>query len=187
MGHLAYRHHLKIPNGIKFYTSEKHTSRYRDRQQPPLRNIVSIEYIGEEDCQCIMVDHPDHTYISDDFIPTHNTTLSRLIAKSLNGSTDNLIEIDAASHSGVDDMRELVQQASQYPVGTKYKIFLIDEVHSLSSAAWQSLLKCLEEQLAMTVFIMATTNPEKIPETILSRVQSFKLVLNLSANIAPFF
>lgn len=106
---------------------------------------------------------------------TGKTSLSRLIAKSLNGSTDNLIEIDAASHSGVDDMRELVQQASQYPVGTKYKIFLIDEVHSLSSAAWQSLLKCLEEQLAMTVFIMATTNPEKIPETILSRVQSFKL------------
>ena len=58
---------------------------------------------------------------------TGKTSLGRLIAKSLNGSLDNVVEIDAASHSGVDDMRELVQQASQYPIGTKYKIFIIDE------------------------------------------------------------
>lgn len=103
------------------------------------------------------------------------TTLSRLIAKSLNGNTDNIIEVDAASHSGVDDTRELIQQAAQYPIGSKYKVIIMDEAHSLSNTAWQSLLKCLEEQVGSTIWIFATTNPEKIPATIISRVQTFKL------------
>lgn len=103
------------------------------------------------------------------------TTIGRLIAKNLNGSSQNVIEIDAASHSGVDDMRELIQEASQYPVGTEYKCIIVDECHVISSAGWQALLKCLEEQVAKTVFIFCTTNPEKIPATILSRVQTFKL------------
>ena len=183
IGNLSYRHQLKIPNGLLFYTSEKHTSRYKDRQNPPMRNIISIEYVGEEECQCIMVDHPDHTYISDGFIPTHNTTLSRIIAKSLNGNTDNIIEVDAASHSGVDDVRELIQQATQYPIGTKYKLIICDECHAFSSQSWQSLLKCLEEQVGSTIWVFATTNPEKIPATIISRVQSFKLSKISTANI----
>lgn len=103
------------------------------------------------------------------------TTLGRLIAKSLNGNTNNIIEVDAASHSGVDDTREIIQQASQYPIGSKYKIFIVDECHALSSTSWQSLLKGLEEQLGNTVFIFCTTNPEKIPNTIISRVQTFKV------------
>lgn len=111
------------------------------------------------------------------------TTLSRIIAKSLNGNTDNIIEVDAASHSGVDDVRELVQQAAQYPIGTKYKIIVVDECHSLSNTAWQSLLKCLEEQLGNTVWEFCTTNPEKIPATIISRVQTFKLSKISTENI----
>ena len=139
------------------------------------RMIENIHYIGEEDCQCIMIDHEDHTYVSDDYILTHNTTTGRLIATYLNGSTDNLIEIDAASNNGVEAMRNLVQQAETFPIGTKYKIILIDECHVLSPQAFQVLLKTFEEQPARTVFIMATTNPEKIPATILSRVQTFQL------------
>ena len=114
---------------------------------------------------------------------TGKTTLGRLIAKSLNSSTDNIIEVDAASHSGVDDVRELIQQASQYPIGTKYKVIIVDECHSLSNTAWQSLLKGLEEQLGNTVFIFCTTNPEKIPATIISRVQTFKLSKISTENI----
>lgn len=106
---------------------------------------------------------------------TGKTTISRIIATNLNGSAQNIIEIDAASHSGVDAMRELIQEASQYPVGTEYKIIILDEAHAISNAGWQALLKCLEEQVAKTVFIFCTTNPEKIPATILSRVQTFKL------------
>ena len=114
---------------------------------------------------------------------TGKTTLSRLIAKSLNGNTNNVIEVDAASHSGVDDVRELVQQASQYPIGTKYKVIIIDEAHSLSNTAWQALLKCLEEQVGSTVWIFCTTNPEKIPETIISRIQTFRLSKISTENI----
>jgi DNA polymerase-3 subunit gamma/tau len=106
---------------------------------------------------------------------TGKTTLSRLIAKSLNGNTENIIEVDAASHSSVDDVRELIREASQYPIGSKYKIIILDEAHSLSNQAFQALLKSLENQVGNTVWILATTNPEKIPATIISRVQCFKL------------
>ena len=114
---------------------------------------------------------------------TGKTTLSRIIARELNGSTDNLIEVDAASHSGVDDTRELIQEASQYPIGTKYKIIICDECHSFSQQAWQSLLVCLESQVGNTVWIFCTTNPEKIPNTIISRVQTFKLSKISTENI----
>lgn len=114
---------------------------------------------------------------------TGKTTLSRIIAKSLNGNLDNIIEIDAASHSSVDDAREIIQQARQFPIGTKYKIFIIDEVHSVSRSFWDAMLKGLEEQLGNTVFIFATTNPEKIPDTIISRVQPFKLSKISTENI----
>ncbi len=114
---------------------------------------------------------------------TGKTTLSRIIAKSLNGNTENIIEVDAASNSGVDDVRELIQQAAQYPIGSKYKIIICDEAHSFSNQAWQALLKCLEEQVGSTIWIFATTNPEKIPGTILSRVQTFKLSKISTENI----
>lgn len=103
------------------------------------------------------------------------TTFCRAIAKYLNHSTNGIIEIDAASHSGVDSIREIIQQANSYPVGVKWKIFIIDEVHALSQAAWQALLTTLESGPARTIFLMATTNPEKIPETIISRVQVFQI------------
>lgn len=103
------------------------------------------------------------------------TCLGRLIAKTLNGNGSNIIEVDAASHSGVDDVRELIQEASQYPIGSKYKVFLIDECHVISNTGWQAFLKATEEQVGMSVWCFLTTNPEKIPNTILSRVQTFKL------------
>lgn len=124
---IAYTHHLKIPNGLPFYSSIKHCNRYKDSQNAPIRDIVSIEYVGMEECQCIMIDHPDHTYLSDDMIPTHNTTSARAMANLLNKGEGEPIEIDAASHSGVDAMRDIVQQARSYPVGCKYKVFIIDE------------------------------------------------------------
>lgn len=174
-GSIAYNHHLKVPNGLKFYSSKKHSERYRDRQNPPIRNIENIKFIGYEECQCIMVNHPDHTYISDDFIPTHNTSTARVMAHSLNGENVEPIEVDGASNNGVDAIRELIQQASQFPIGCKWKVIVVDECHALTSNSWQALLKTLEENPAKTIWIFCTTNPEKIPNTILSRVQVFQL------------
>lgn len=103
------------------------------------------------------------------------TTTARIIGNILNEGKGEPIEIDAASHSGVDAMRDIVTQARAYPVGSKYKVFIIDECHALSSAAWQAALLTIESQPAMSVFCWCTTNPEKIPATILSRVQTFQL------------
>lgn len=140
-----------------------------------LRIITSIESIGVQPCQCIFVYSDCHTYITDNVTVTHNTTLCRCVGNMLNHNLGGIIEVDAASYSGVDRIREIVQDAQKYPVGTPYKIFIIDEVHALSNAAFQALLKCLEESPAKSVFMFATTNPEKIPATILSRVQVFQL------------
>lgn len=106
---------------------------------------------------------------------TGKTTLARLVGNTLNDNKGDFIEVDAASHNGVDSVREIVNQASQYPVGSNWKIFILDEVHAFSSQAWQVLLKTLEDSPAKSIFFMATTNPEKIPATILSRVQTFRL------------
>ncbi len=106
---------------------------------------------------------------------TGKTTTARIMANVLNEGEGEPIEMDAASHNGVDSVREIVQQARSYPVGSNYKVFILDEVHSFSNQAWQVLLKTLEEGPAKSVFILCTTNPEKIPATILSRVQTFQL------------
>jgi DNA polymerase-3 subunit gamma/tau len=173
--HRGYGHAMKVPSGIQFWSSKKHSERFRSRQHEPMRNILSIEYIGIEECQCILVDSPLHTYISDDFIPTHNTTTARIIGRMLNDGIDSAIELDAASHGGANDIREIVAQAQSYPVGTNYKIFIIDECHMVTAAGWAAFLATIESQPAKSVFIFCTTNPEKIPATIISRVQVFQL------------
>ena len=103
------------------------------------------------------------------------TSLSKIIARELNDNKGEPIELDAASHGSTEEIRQIVSQASQFPIGMKYKIFIIDECHSLSNTAWQVLLLPIESQIAKTIWIFCTTNPEKIPATILSRVQTFKL------------
>lgn len=103
------------------------------------------------------------------------TTTARIIANTLNEGKGEPIELDAASHGSTEEIRQIVSQASTFPVGMKYKVFILDEVHVLSGQAWQVLLKTLEESPAKSVFVLCTTNPEKIPATILSRVQTFKL------------
>lgn len=148
---------------------------YDSRPSSSWRRLVSIQKSEPKECQCIYINHPDHTFITKDWIPTHNTTLCRIIANELNEGKGDPIEIDAASNSGVDSMREIISQARSYPIGSKYKIFIIDEVHALSAAAWSAALKTFEEVPAKTIFLMATTNPEKIPDTIISRVQTFQL------------
>jgi DNA polymerase-3 subunit gamma/tau len=85
----------------------------------------------------------------------------------------DIIEIDAASHTGVDNIREIIERAQFAPNLAKYKIYIIDEVHMLSKGAFNALLKILEEPPAHVKFILATTEVHKIPETILSRTQRY--------------
>ena len=101
------------------------------------------------------------------------TSTARCFAKAINGGIGEPIEIDAASNNGVDNIRAIVQDAQERAIVGKYKVIILDEIHSLTSQSWQAFLKCIEEPPAMTVFIFCTTDPQKIPETILNRVQRF--------------
>ena len=89
------------------------------------------------------------------------------------GSVTDVIEIDAATNSGVDSVRELREEVAFSPVLAKYKVYIIDEVHMLSPAAYNALLKTIEEPPSHAVFILATTEVNKVPSTIASRCQRF--------------
>lgn len=104
---------------------------------------------------------------------TGKTTCARIFANEINRFQGNPIEMDAASNSSVDDVREIIQQAKTKSLDSEYKVFIIDECHSLSNTAWQALLKLIEEPPAKSIFIFCTTDPQKIPKTILSRVQRY--------------
>lgn len=101
------------------------------------------------------------------------TTCARIFANDVNHLQGNPIELDAASNNGVDDVRNIIQQAQTQSLDSEYKIFIIDECHALSNSAWQAMLKIIEEPPAKSIFIFCTTDPQKIPKTILSRVQRY--------------
>lgn len=104
---------------------------------------------------------------------TGKTTCARIFANEINHFEGNPIEMDAASNSSVDDVREIIQQAKTKSLESEYKVFIIDECHSISNTGWQAFLKLLEEPPAKSIFIFCTTDPQKIPKTILSRVQRY--------------
>lgn len=101
------------------------------------------------------------------------TTCARIFANEISKGVGTPIEIDAASHSSVDDVRDIIQKAQMKPLIGEYNIYIIDECHSISNTGWQAFLKCLEEPPKQSIFMFATTDPQKIPKTILSRVQRY--------------
>lgn len=103
------------------------------------------------------------------------TTSCRAFANKINKGKGSPIEIDGASNNGVDAVRAIIESARERSIDSEYKIFIIDECHALSNAAWQAFLKCIEEPPQYTIFMFCTTNPEKIPETILNRCMRFNL------------
>ena len=114
-----------------------------------------------------------HGYLFTGPSGTGKTTSARIFASMINDGNGSPIEVDAASNSGVDNIRQIIDDAKRKPLDAEYKIFIVDECHSLSDSSWQALLKTLEEPPKFTIFIFCTTNPEKIPATILSRVQRY--------------
>ena len=114
-----------------------------------------------------------HGYLFTGPSGTGKTTSARIFASMINEGKGSPIEVDAASNSGVDNIRQIIEDAKRKPLDAEYKIFIVDECHSLSNGAWQALLKTLEEPPKFTIFIFCTTDPQKIPATILSRVQRY--------------
>ncbi len=114
-----------------------------------------------------------HCYLFTGGAGTGKTTCARIFANEINHHEGNPVELDAASNNSVDDMRELIQQAQTKSLNSEYKVFIIDECHMITVQGWNAILKLIEEPPAKSIFIFCTTDPQKIPKTILSRVQRY--------------
>ncbi len=164
------------------------------------KELIGQEIIAETISNAIKINKTPNAYLLTGIRGVGKTTTARLIAKALNCSKNvgdgemcnnkeacdhcteiensnhiDVLEMDAASKTGIDDVRELIENSKYNPTSSKYKIFIIDEVHMLSKQAFNGLLKTLEEPPKKLKFILATTEPRKIPITVLSRCQRFDL------------
>ncbi len=114
-----------------------------------------------------------HAYLFSGGRGTGKTTIARIFATEIGCTPTDIYEMDAASNRGIDDVRQLREAVQTMPFESPYKVYIIDEVHMLTKEAFNALLKTLEEPPKHVVFILATTDREKVPDTIVSRCQSF--------------
>lgn len=136
------------------------------------------EVVGQQPIISILSRHVatktwKHVYLFDGCHGCGKTTVARILASEINGGRGAPIEIDAASNNGVENIRALISDAMQSALDCDYKVYIIDECHQMTKAAWDAALKLIEEPPSGTVFIFCTTNPQKLPKTIMSRVQRF--------------
>jgi DNA polymerase-3 subunit gamma/tau len=167
---------------------------YRKWRSQTFDELVGQEHVVQTLRNAIREDRVAHAYLFTGPRGVGKTSMARLLAKAVNctaplpgrpcgvcascqaiteGRAVDLVEMDAASHTSVDDAREIIERVQFRPTSGRYKVYIIDEVHMLSTAAFNALLKTLEEPPDHAMFILATTEVHKIPATILSRCQRF--------------
>lgn len=167
---------------------------YREWRPQQFSDIVGQEHIGRTLQNAIQNNRIAHAYLFCGPRGTGKTTTAKVLAKALNclngpgvepcnkcencqrvteGNSMDVLEIDAASNRGIDEIRDLREKVKFAPTQGKYRIYIIDEVHMLTAEAFNALLKTLEEPPGHVIFILATTEPHKIPMTVLSRCQRF--------------
>jgi len=144
--------------------------KYRPKSFDDVTEQESIKVILKQQLESNEV---KHAYLFCGGAGTGKTTCARIFASEINKGKGNPIEMDAASNSSVEDVRNIIQQAKTKSLDSEYKVFIIDECHAISLMGWQAFLKLLEEPPAKSIFIFCTTDPQKIPKTILSRVQRY--------------
>lgn len=146
-----------------------------------MRNLAAIyrptkldDVVGQEQAKQVLRVHldtkPKSGYLMVGSAGTGKTTCARIFAYQLNKGKANVLEINAADTNGVDDIRRIIDDAKKKPIGTPYRIFILDECHMLTQQAWNALLKLIEEPPPTVVILLCTTDPRRIPPTITSRV-----------------
>ena len=171
-----------------------YTALYRKFRPDTFEDVKGQDHIITTLKNQIKADRIGHAYLFCGTRGTGKTTVAKIFAKAVNcehpvdgspcgecamcksiaaGTSMNVIEIDAASNNGVDNIREIREEVTYRPTEGKYKVYIIDEVHMLSIGAFNALLKTLEEPPEYVIFILATTEVHKIPITILSRCQQY--------------
>jgi DNA polymerase-3 subunit gamma/tau len=171
-----------------------HVSLYRKYRPQTFAEIVGQPHVTETLSQAITEDRLHHAYLFTGPRGTGKTSTARILAKAVNcvqgptpspcnvceqctaitdGSSIDVIEIDAASHGGVDDVRDLRERVAFAPASARMKVYIVDECHMLSTAGWNAFLKTVEEPPDHVLFVFATTEPHKVLATILSRTQRF--------------
>lgn len=179
-------------------------SLYRKYRPQKFSDAIGQEHIIQTLANSIKNNRIGHAYLFSGPRGTGKTTFARIFARAINcinnkdgnpclecemcknitnGQALDIIEIDAASNTGVDNIRELRENAKFSPLSAKFKVYIIDEVHMLSTGAFNALLKILEEPPAYIIFILATTEIHKVPETIISRCQRFDFTRLSISNI----
>ena len=144
---------------------------YRKYRPGTFKEVIGQETIIEALKGAIDAGTVAHAYLFSGTRGTGKTSIARIFAKALKTDDSDIYEIDAASNTGVDDIRELKESVNTLPFRSEYKFYIIDEVHMLSKSAFNAFLKTLEEPPAHVVFVLATTEIEKLPDTVVSRCQ----------------
>lgn len=146
---------------------------YRKYRPQTFKEVIGEDHVVGVLEKAIKLGHVAHAYLFSGARGTGKTSVARILARELGTSQNDLYEMDAASNRGIDDIRSIKESVSTLPFESKYKVYIIDEVHMLTKDAWNAFLKTLEEPPAHVVFILATTELEKVPETVISRCQTF--------------
>ena len=146
---------------------------YRKYRPQSWKDVLGQEHVVNVLFGAIEAGNIAHAYLFAGSRGTGKTSVARIFAKSIGCSDNDLYEIDAASNRGIDDIRELRDGVRTLPFESPYKVYIIDEVHMLTKEAFNALLKTLEEPPKHVVFILATTELNKLPETVVSRCQTF--------------
>ena len=182
-----------------------YTALYRKFRPLKFEDMVGQEHITKTIKNQLMAGRVGHAYLFNGGRGTGKTTTAKILARAVNclnpqngepcneceickaalsGSLTDIVEMDAASNNSVDDIRAIRDEVNFLPTLAKYRVYIIDEVHMLSTGAFNALLKTLEEPPAHVKFILATTEPQKLPATILSRCQRFDFTKISNENIS---
>ncbi len=149
----------------------QHLALYRKYRPETFDDVVGQEQLVTLLTSSIKQKKISHAYLFCGSRGTGKTTVARIFARDIGCNPEDIIEIDAASNRGIDEIRELREAVRTSPFSSPYKVYIVDEAHMLTKEAANALLKTLEEPPSHVIFILATTDPDKLPQTIVSRCQ----------------